>query len=103
MDPAGRPTPPAHGINGTAAAIAESLQAKFEQYTDPARFGVTPNLEARLFQDAVDKGYVANSPEGLGTLLQYLGQGAVGPTARPPAMTEYFRQFFEAARANDLA
>lgn len=88
-----------HGVAGTDEAMARQLAAKHEQYTDPNRFGMSLNVEAYMFLDAVEKGYVPNSPEGLGTLLGYLGQGAMGPEARPPQMTEYFRQFFETARA----
>lgn len=82
------------GIAGTDAATQTDLANKFEYYTNPEKYGLTLNQEARLFLDAVDKGYISKSPEGLGTLLSTLGRGAIGPTARPPEMTEYFRQFF---------
>ena len=82
------------GIAGTDSATQTDLQNKFEYYTNPEKYGLILNQEARLFLDAVDKGYVSNSPEGLGTLLAGLGRGAVGHNARPPEMTEYFHQFY---------
>jgi hypothetical protein len=78
------------------------LVEKHALYSDPAKHGVTLNQEARLFLDAVSRGYVSNSPEGLGTVLSYLSMGsfADGPkAARPAAMTAYFNQFYAAERA----
>ena len=82
------------GIAGTDAATRTDLQNKFEYYSNPEKYGLVLNQEARLFLDAVDKGYVSNTAEGLGTLLAGLGRGALGENARPPEMTEYFRQFY---------
>lgn len=87
------------GIGGTDADAQAELVIKFGYYSNPAQHGVLLNQEARLFLDTVAKGYVDNSPGGLGTLLTYLGQGSTGATARPPMITEYFTQFFAAERA----
>lgn len=92
------------GIGGTDAHVAETLRIKVDYYNNPAKHGIALNTEARLFLDAVSRGYVPNSPEGLGTLLAYLGMGSFTSDTqlgRPPAMTAYFKQFFaeEAGRA----
>jgi len=57
---------------------------------------MTINQEGRLFLDAVAKGYVDNSPTGLGTLLSYLSKGSYGPEARPPQITVYLKHFYAA-------
>ena len=90
------------GVNGTDAAAQQMLVDKHQVYNNPGQYGMTLNQEARLFLDAVDKGYVPNTPEGLGTLLGYLGMGATGSNARPPEMTEYFRQFYVSERAANV-
>jgi len=90
------------GINGTDAAAQQMLVDKHQVYNNPRQYGMTLNQEARLFLDAVDRGYVPNSPEGLGTLLAYLGMGATGTNARPPEMTEYFRQFYVSERTANV-
>lgn len=85
------------GIGGTDAHVAETLRIKVDYYNNPAKHGIDLNTEARLFLDAVSRGYVPNSPEGLGTLLAYLGMGSFTSdtqVGRPPAMTTYFKQFF---------
>lgn len=90
------------GIGGTDAHAAETLQIKVDYYNNPAKHGIALNTEARLFLDAVSRGYVPNSPEGLGTLLAYLGMGSFTSDTqigRPPEMTAYFKQFFAAAAA----
>lgn len=87
------------GIAGDDATTALDLVNKHEYYNNPAKYGLTLNMEARLFLDAVDKGYVPNTPEGLGTLLATLSKGTVGPNARPPEITAYFQQFFAAERS----
>ncbi len=90
------------GVNGTDAAAHQVLVHKHQTYNNPGQYGMTNNQEARLFLDAVDRGYVPNTPEGLGTLLGYLGKGAIGADARPPEMTEYFRQFFVSERTANV-
>lgn len=90
------------GIGGTDAQVAETLRIKVDYYNNPAQYGVTLNTEGRLFLDAVSRGYIPNSPEGLGTLLAYLGMGSFTDDAqigRPPEMTAYFNQFFAAEAA----
>ncbi|MFN0180644.1 MAG: hypothetical protein ACKVZ0_17730 [Gemmatimonadales bacterium] len=89
------------GIDGTAEGAARQLALKVGYYLDPVGHGVQLNTEARLFRDAVAKGYVTADPDGLATLLSHLSRGAIGPEARSPEMTEYFRQFFEAERARE--
>lgn len=87
------------GIGGTDAQVAETLRIKVDYYNNPTQYGITLNTEARLFLDAVSRGYVPNSPEGLGTLLAYLGMGSFTSDTqigRPPEMTAYFKQFFAA-------
>lgn len=51
---------------------AGGLQTKFEQYSDPAKYGVTLNTEGLAFQQAVQQGFVPNTPEGLGTFLMFV-------------------------------
>ena len=87
------------GIQTTQAAVDESLATKFAQYTDPKANGVSDiGPEGRLFVDAVKKGYVPNTPEGLGTMLAYLSMGdyrADGSlTGRDPAISQYFNNWF---------
>jgi hypothetical protein len=84
------------GIGGSDTQIAEQLTIKFEHYSNPQKYGVTLNTEGRLFQDAVSRGYVPDSPEGLGTLLSYLSLGSQrpdNPGGRPNDMSNYFAQF----------
>ena len=87
------------GIGGTDAEAQATLGVKFGSYTEPTRSRASLNQEARLFLDAVSKGYVDDSPEGLGTLLSYLSKGSIGADARPPMITAYFNQFYAAERA----
>ncbi len=87
------------GIGGTDAEALTSLIVKHGYYSNPSHHGVKENQEARLFRDAVAKGYVDDSAEGLGTLLSYLSKGSFGPDSRPPTMTAYFNQFYAAERA----
>lgn len=83
-------------------AVDQSLAIKFAQYTDPAGHGVT-NIghEGRLFLDAVENGYVSNTPQGLGTMLAYLSMGDVRPdgslTGRPAGISQYFNDWFTAS------
>jgi hypothetical protein len=87
------------GIGGTDADMAAQLQRKVALYTEPAKHGVLLNQEARLFLDAVEKGYVPSSSDGLGTLLAYLSKGSIGPDPRPTPITAYFDEFFATERA----
>ncbi len=90
----GTGVPAGHGINGSYDARVKQLELKHDQYNNPGKYNATLNTEARMFLDAVDRGYVPNTPEGLGTLLGYLSKGSMGPEARPPAIGAYFNQFF---------
>lgn len=83
-----------HGVNGSDSAWLKQLEFKHDQYTNPGKYNATLNTEAKLFLDAVDRGYVPNTPAGLGTLLGYLSKGSMGPDAKPPAIAAYFNQFF---------
>lgn len=83
-----------HGVNGSDGAWLKQLELKHDQYNNPGKYNATLNTEARMFLDAVDRGYVPNTPEGLGTLLGYLSKGSMGPDAKPPAIAAYFNQFF---------
>jgi hypothetical protein len=92
LQPSGATGP---GIQTTQADVDNSLAIKYAEYTNPKAYGVTDiSLEGRLFLDAVKKGYVANSPEGLGTMLSYLSMGAYradgSSTGRPEAISQYF-------------
>lgn len=89
------------GVGGSDAQMTDQTALKFEYYSDPEKYGMQLNTEGRLFQDAVNRGYVPNSPEGLGTLLSYLSMGSQrpeNPNGRPNEMTAYFAQFFAAER-----
>jgi len=83
-----------HGVNGSDSAWLKQLELKHDQYNNPGKYNATLNTEARMFLDAVDRGYVPNTPEGLGTLLGYLSKGSMGPDSKPPAIAAYFNQFF---------
>mgnify|MGYP001412523079 CR=1 FL=1 len=83
-----------HGVNGSDSAWLKQLEVKHEQDTNPGKDNATLDTEAKLFLDAVDRGYVPNTPAGLGTLLGYLSKGSMGPDAKPPAIAAYFNQFF---------
>jgi hypothetical protein len=87
------------GIGGTDADAQSEIRIKFGYYTEPAKYGVGENQESRLFRDAVAKGYVENTPAGLGALLTYLGKGSVGADPRPPLITAYFNHFYAGERA----
>ncbi|MSR03317.1 MAG: hypothetical protein EXR94_11360 [Gemmatimonadetes bacterium] len=85
-------------------SVDESLRAKFAQYPDPAANGVSDiGPEGRLFLDAVNRGFVPNTPEGLGTLLTYLWMGSAATAAqpaRPAAISQYFGAWFSRGAVN---
>lgn len=86
------------GIGGSDADALASIQLKFAYYTDPDTYGVTNvGPEGRMFQEAVRRGHIPNTVEGLGTLLTYLGQGAFamnGTPGRPAEATAFFDDWF---------
>ena len=90
------------GIAGSDADTQDQLKVKVAYYSNPTQYGIKLNQEARLFLDAVDRGYVPKTAEGLGTLLAYLSKGSFGPDARPTAITAYLDQFYAAERAAGL-
>jgi hypothetical protein len=92
-----------HGIDGTADGTSRQIRIKVQLYLHPEVHGVQLNTEARLFRDAIDKGYVTADEAGLATLLGQLSRGSIGPNGRPQEITNYFKQFFAAERAAGLA
>lgn len=104
LQPSGATGP---GIQTTQTAVDGSLATKFAQYTNPRANGVSDiGLEGRLFLDAITKGYVPATPEGLGTLLSYLSMGAIRAdgslTGREPAISKYFNDYFSPANAANI-
>ena len=87
-----------HGIDGSTVGLRNMLAVKCDYYLRPEAYGMTLNQEGRLFRDAISKGYVEATPDGLGILLAYLGKGALGEDARPEHMTHYFKAFYDADR-----
>ena len=104
LQPSGATGP---GIQTTQSAVDDSLAIKFAQYTNPKAYGVTDiSQEGRLFLNAVEKGFVPNSPEGLGTLLSYLSMGDVradgSQTGRHAAISQYFNDYFSPANVTNV-
>ena len=88
----------APGIAATGGQVAEMMQRKFDYYTEPARYGVSVIDEGRMFLDAVDRGYVPKTPEGLATLLSWNSMGDYDRdlklTGRPPEISNYFKGWY---------
>lgn len=104
LQPSGATGP---GIQTTQAAVDESLAIKCAQYTNPRANGIADiGVEGRLFLDAINKGYVPATPEGLGTLLSYLSMGDIRAdgslTGRDPAIAKYFGDYFSPANAANV-
>lgn len=90
------------GIASTEEAVANALRLKFEQYTNPAAHGVSLNAEGRMFLEAVRRGHVPETVEGLGTLLAWLGMGRVDPSnPRPGPITAFFDEWRQMPAARD--
>ncbi len=64
---------------------------KFDQYTNPTKYGVVLNQEGNLFNAAVTAGIVPNTPEGLETLLAYIGGGY---NAGVQELGDVYKEFF---------
>lgn len=79
-----------------------NLPAKFDNYSNPEKYGITLNREGRMFNAAVAEGFVDNTPAGLGTFLYWLGLGrmegelAEGLKQGDPVLTRFseFKRLF---------
>ena len=88
----------APGIASTDAQVSGMMQLKFDYYTDPVGHGVSECDEGRMFLDAVNRGYVPKTPEGLASLLSWNGMGDYDrdliPTGRPVEISNYFSGWY---------
>ena len=88
----------APGVASTGTVVIAMIQLKFDYYTDPIGHGVSEGDEGRMFLDAVNRGYVDKTPEGLSTLLAWNSIGDydrdLNVTGRPPEISNYFSGWY---------
>lgn len=88
------------GVNGTEAGIAEQLLLKHGYYSNPVTHGISDvGPEGRMFREAVARGLVPDSVEGLGTLLAHLSEARA---SRHPAARAFFAEWFASPAARDV-